>query len=173
MTNFSLNLPKVFFKLILNSLGKKLEFFSFFLVILLSLGFVNFSFPVMAQNNQVDIVPNQNLICGGQQCPTINLENVRFQNRDDLANFIVRVAQFLTYIGVALAVLFLVIGGIQFMIGKPDAGWKAINTTIIGVFIIIISYTAVAVITQFLTGNILDQSLTTQTSQTTGQSLTR
>lgn len=124
--------------------------------------------PANAQSNgngtgtsgQEPIVPSQSQICGGDACPVLDVGNVKFATKEDFADFIIRIAQFLTYIGVALAVLFLVIGGIQFMLGKSEVGWKTINTTLIGVVVIIISYTAVALITQFLTGDLLGQTIT-------------
>jgi amino acid permease len=71
-------------------------------------------------------------------------------------------ARFLTYIGVGLAVLFFVIAGIQYIIGRGEEGKNNLITTFIGLIVIILAYTAVNIIVQLLQsgslGNIFNGS---------------
>ncbi len=116
-----------------------------------SLVFTNynpFSVSVEAQN-----LPGSEMICGGP-CPLIGGDNFEF-DREGIFRFIIIIARLLTFIGVGLAVLFFVWGGIQFIIGKDEEAKKAIFNAIIGLVIIILAYTVVVLIINLSTGTII------------------
>jgi Type IV secretion system pilin len=116
---------------------------------------------VSAQSNS--LVPSKQTICGGS-CPVIDGD---FNpSRDGIANFIISIARFLTYIGGALTVLFVVYGGLLILtdLGGGDrakAGWNCIKTSIIGLVIIILAYTVVSFIGSFLNNASFDEIFVT------------
>ena len=108
---------------------------------------------------QSQLTPDKDQICGGP-CPLIDTE---FNgDSDSLFSFVIFFARFLTYIGVGLAVLFFVIAGIQYIIGRGEEGKNNLITTFIGLIVIILAYTAVNIIVQLLQsgslGNIFNGS---------------
>jgi hypothetical protein len=125
------------------------------ILLVLIFGFVGFfnSFNAEAANN---LTPTRELICGGS-CPLFDTDFVF--TAENLARFIVSIARFLTFLGVFLAVFFLVFAGIQFIIGKEDEAKENIRTTLIGLVIIIIAYTIVSLIVSVLQGNFLGQAI--------------
>jgi hypothetical protein len=114
------------------------------------------SISVEAQSNS-NLFPGSRVICGGQ-CPLIDPD---FQfNRENIVRFILNIARFMTYVGTALAVLFIVYGGALIVVdfGSGDrakAGWNCIRTSLIGLVIIITAYTIVAFVGSFASGNFL------------------
>lgn len=131
--------------------SKILTTFSLFLMLLAAFG----TLPVSAQTT-AQLTPSRDIICGGP-CPLFD-GNFRF-DRDGLALFLLAFARFLTFIGVGLAVLFLVFAGLQYIFGKEEEAKKNIVTTLIGLVIIIVAYTFVTVLAQFLQGNALGSAL--------------
>jgi hypothetical protein len=113
-------------------LGIVIIFNSFFLTL-----------PVNAQS----LVPSKSEICGGP-CPLFD-SDFTFDS-EGIVTFLLFFARFLTYIGVGLAVLFLVIAGLQFITGNGDAAAINIKTTLIGLVVIIVAYTFVSLLTTLL-----------------------
>lgn len=114
-------------------------------IVIFGLLFAVFLSPVSV--NAQSLTPSKDQICGGP-CPLIDTE---FQgDSDNLFNFVIFFARFLTYIGVGLAVLFFVIAGIQYIVGKSEEGKNNLITTFIGLIVIILAYTAVNIIVQLL-----------------------
>lgn len=127
---------------------------SFLLVLILLFGFVGIFGSVSTE--AATLTPSRELICGGS-CPLFDSDfNFTIEN---LARFIVSIARFLTFLGVLLAVFFLVFAGIQFIIGKEEEAKENIRTTLIGLVIIIIAYTAVSLIVSLLQGNFLGSAI--------------
>jgi Type IV secretion system pilin len=119
--------------------------------------------PVSVSAQSTNLVPSKQVICGGS-CPLIDGD---FNpSRDGIANFIISIARFLTYVGGALTVLFLVYGGLLILTDlgggkRAEAGWNCIKTSIIGLVIIIVAYTAVSFIGSFLNGANFDEIFVT------------
>lgn len=108
--------------------------------------FMVFIMPISV-HAQSSLTPSKDQICGGP-CPLVDAE---FNgDSDSLFSFVISFARFLTYIGVGLAVLFFVIAGIQYIIGRSEEGKSNLITTFIGLIVIILAYTAVNIIVQLL-----------------------
>lgn len=105
------------------------------------------SVPSYAQVSLPDVCP-----AGG--CPLIG--NRRFENyrKEDVAALIIFVANLLTYFVGALAVLFIIFGGILFIVGRGDDGWKFIKGAFIGLVVAIFAYTAVYLVGQVAQTNL-------------------
>jgi hypothetical protein len=116
---------------------------------------------VSAQSN--NLIPTKETICGGR-CPVIDSD---FNpSSDSIANFIISIARFLTYIGGALTVLFVVYGGLLILTDlgggkRAEAGWNCIKTSLIGLVIIIVAYTVVSFIGSFLNNASFDEIFVT------------
>jgi hypothetical protein len=102
---------------------------------------------VSAQSSGNRYVPSKSQICGGA-CPVIDSEFV--PTSDGIFRFIIFFARFLTYVGVALAVLFFVFAGLQFIVGQSENAKQNLITTFIGLIVIIVAYTIVNIIAQTL-----------------------
>lgn len=134
-------------------INKILSFLSIFLLLF---GF----FPVntLAQG----YIPSKDNICGGP-CPLI--DTTFTPTKETIAVFIISLARFITYIAGALAVLFLVIAALTIMTDSGDgkrskAGWANIRSTIIGLVIVIVAYTIVALIGNLIQGDLLNGLVT-------------
>jgi Type IV secretion system pilin len=72
-------------------------------------------------------------------------------DKNTVVSFLITVAQYLTFIGAAIAVLFAVWGGIQMITSSGDdtkykGGIKTLQYAIIGLVLTIVAYTIVAVV---------------------------
>jgi hypothetical protein len=99
------------------------------------------SVPTHAQINLPNVCPQ-----GG--CPLIGNRTFSNYRKEDVAVLIIFVANILTYFVGALAVLFIVFGGIMMIIGRGDAGWMMIKNAVIGLVVAVLAYTVVFIITQ-------------------------
>ena len=101
-----------------------------------------------------NVIPTSEAICGGS-CPIIDSE---FEaDRESIANFIISLARFLTFISGALAVLYIVWGAFLIVTDFGDGtrsknGWNSVRSSIIGLIVVIGAYTAVAFIGSLLIG---------------------
>jgi Type IV secretion system pilin len=94
-------------------------------------------------------------------CPGISNPEAIFGGTDDpkqkIADFLLGVAKFLTFIAVSVAVIFMVWGGYQWMNVTDPKGAEAGKTTVtnaaIGLAVAILAYTIVALLAGGLTGN--------------------
>jgi hypothetical protein len=125
------------------------------LLVILNLVFLSLPVTTFAQTTS-RIAPSRSVICGGP-CPLVDTD---FRaDKDSVLSFIVAFARFITFIGVGLAVLFIVWSGIQFIIGRGEDAKKNLISTIIGLVVIIIAYTVVSIIVGLLQGNALGDVL--------------
>ncbi|MBC7472523.1 MAG: hypothetical protein H7196_04690 [candidate division SR1 bacterium] len=95
-------------------------------------------------------------VCPQGGCPLIG--NRRFENyrKEDIAALIIFIANLLTYFVGALAVLFVIFGGILMIIGRGDDGWKLIKGAFIGLVVAIFAYTAVYLVGQVAQTNLFN-----------------
>lgn len=111
-------------------------------------------------------IPSSQTICGGP-CPLIDTE---FQfNATSIANFIISIARFITFITGALAVLFIVFAGLLIVTDGGDGkrsgqGWKIIRSSLIGLVIVILAYTLVSFVGNLIQGNLLGEIVENQTT---------
>jgi hypothetical protein len=112
--------------------------------------------PVNAQINLPDTCPP-----GG--CPVLGDETIdpNSVNEGTVANFILGIASFITYIVIALAVLFLVYGGFLFVTDSGDGkraenGKKILFNALIGLVLAIVAFTIVSVISNLVAGDLVD-----------------
>jgi Type IV secretion system pilin len=99
--------------------------------------------------------------CPEGGCPGIGDPGAIFSGTDDpkttISKFILGVAQFLTFISVAVAVIFIVYGGYQWMnVSDPkgaEAGKSTVTNAAIGLAIAILAYTIVGLLAGGLQGN--------------------
>lgn len=109
-----------------------------------------------------NLIPSKESICNGK-CPLIDSEFVLTDSKA-IVNFILGIARLLTYISGALAVLFIVYGGFMIVTdwgngNRAKKGWVNIRTSILGLVIVILAYTAVGLIGGLTTSDILSQFL--------------
>ena len=139
---------------------KKLFEISGIFLLVLNLVFLSLPINVFAATNS-QIAPSKSVICGGP-CPLIDTEFKA--DKDSVLAFIVSFARLITFIGVGLAVLFLVWSGVQFIIGRGEDAKKNLISTIIGLVVIIVAYTVVSLIVGLLQGNALGDVLNSGSS---------
>lgn len=130
---------------------KRIIFSIINLIFIFSLISVGFSLPALAQSS--GSLPTKDQICGGP-CPLVDAEFGSL-NQTGLFAFILSIARFLTYIGVGVAVLWLVLTGFQFIIGQRDAAKKNIIAILTGLVVIIVAYTVVNILVSLLQSNTL------------------
>ncbi len=129
-------------------------FSTFLIVFVLFLGILPVTTNATTQYAQ--LTPSSDAICGGP-CPLID-GSFDF-TQQGLVNFILSFARFLTFIGVALAVLFMVFAGVQYIFGKSEDAKQNIISTLIGLVIIIVAYTFVVIVSSLLQSNVLGDFL--------------
>jgi Type IV secretion system pilin len=124
-------------------------------VSLLALTTLAMPLPAFAQAE----LPSVDTLCGDNGCALGYVPGNSY-SKEELANFIVNISQFLTYIIAALVVLAIVIGGFLFVIDggsgkRADAGKKIIVNSIIGLILAALSATIVVVVSGVLQGDLL------------------
>jgi hypothetical protein len=109
--------------------------------------------------NASGITISNNVLCGGDgnQCPVLGKAANAAPSKEGLSVLILLVARFITYIAGAIAVVVIVISGVQRMnISDADAAKNSTNNltnAAIGLAIAILAYTIVGVLSVFLTGS--------------------
>jgi hypothetical protein len=115
--------------------------------------------PTMAYaQNTSDKFPGADKLCG-TSC-AIGGNSEIDGSKTSIADLIIRVANFIVYILAALAVLFIVIGGLMYVTDtgngkRAENGKKIVTQAVIGLIIAIAAGFVVFVITTFLQGNLL------------------
>jgi Type IV secretion system pilin len=109
-------------------------------------------------------VPPKSILCGGNTCPAIGAAGAnQLAEKNGLAKFIIGIAQFLTFLAVALAVLFMVWGGFKYITsdGAEEAGRgkETLINAAIGLVIAIVAYTIVFLISSVVQGDFFGQFL--------------
>ncbi len=106
--------------------------------------------------NQIIIEPK--VICNNADgsCPVVG-KSFGIGNKNVLSSFILQIARFITYIAGAIAVIVIVISGVQRMNSTNADAAKNSNTSItnaaIGLAVAILAYTIVGVLSVFLVGS--------------------
>jgi uncharacterized BrkB/YihY/UPF0761 family membrane protein len=135
-----------------------IKFLSFFglLLALVSIPFA--STPVFAQIS----VPNAAALCKGATCPGGITDNKAQQFNTDtgIVVFISRIAQFLTFLAAAVAVLYMVWGGYNFITANGDEekvkkGKDTLIYASVGLVVTIVAYTIVLVVSNVANGQFL------------------
>jgi hypothetical protein len=97
-------------------------------------------------------IPKRDVLCGAGGCPVTGDRDLSTANQDTIAGFIISIAQFLTFIVGALAVLFLVYGGFLYVFnpgGGDDnvkKGQSIVRNALIGLILAIVAYTLVSLV---------------------------
>lgn len=99
------------------------------------------------------IVPDSSKICPDGKCAV----NVQDANKGTIVSVIISIAQYATYVIVAISILFLVYGGFLYVTdnGSGDSakkGQKVLVNAIIGLVIAILAYTIVSVVSNLVAG---------------------
>jgi Type IV secretion system pilin len=126
----------------------KKQILSLILGIFLVSAFVT-SIPAQAQVS----LPN---VCPSGGCPLIGTKKFENYKKEDVAALIIFIANLLTYIVGALAVLFVIFGGILMIVGRGDEGWKMIKGAFIGLVVAIFAYSAVYLVGQIAQTNLFN-----------------
>lgn len=130
------------------------------IVSILCLGFILFSFgAVLPVEVSAQTLPGEDMICDGE-CPLFNPETVGELNRESLAVLIISLAQFITFIVGALAVLFIVLGGLMYTIDggggkRAEQGKKMAVNAIIGLVLSVAAYGAIAYLSSVLQSDLI------------------
>jgi hypothetical protein len=116
-----------------------------------------FSFITSDISVSAQLVPGGDVICGGEGCPIVGDADID-ASQENLVAILINAARFLTFVGVGLAVLFMVWGGIRYITaGSSDGAENAkkilINATI-GLVVSIVAFTVVTILAGFLSGNV-------------------
>lgn len=122
-------------------------------------------FPYIGLSSVSTLTPKaQNIpeVCPNGNCPLIGTNSVDNIDTEAIGQFIIGLAQFLSYIAIAVAVLFLVISGLQLVTDTGDgkraeSAKKNFFTTLIGLVLVIAAFTIVQVLSQFLVGDVIGQ----------------
>jgi len=122
-------------------------------------------FPHIGVYSLTSIQPKaQNIpeVCPNGNCPLIGTNSVDGLDTEAIGQFIIGLAQFLSYIAIAVAVLFLVISGLQLVTDTGDgkraeSAKKNFFTTLIGLVLVIAAFTIVQVLSQFLVGDVIGE----------------
>jgi hypothetical protein len=117
------------------------KYLSAFALALLTLSLLSSSIPASAQV----ALPN---VCPPGGCPIIGNRSFSNYTKEDVALLIIFVANILTYFVAALAVLFIVFGGILMIVGRGEAGWLMIKNAVIGLVVAVMAYTIVFLVSQ-------------------------
>jgi hypothetical protein len=126
----------------------KKQILSLILGIFLVSAFVT-SIPAQAQVS----LPN---VCPSGGCPLIGTKKFENYKKEDVAALIIFIANLLTYFVGALAVLFVIFGGILMIVGRGDEGWKMIKGAFIGLVVAIFAYSAVYLVGQIAQTNLFN-----------------
>ena len=120
----------------------------------MSFSFYNFlaSAPARTPVNS-PIAPSKNIICGGK-CPLFDPSNLRINSREDIVTFIINIAKILSYVAVPIAVIMIIYTGITAILGINKEPLKSIVTILIGLAIVILSYTVTSGFSDVLTGTV-------------------
>jgi Type IV secretion system pilin len=119
---------------------------------------------ILVQATDSKTVPPKSILCGGNTCPAIGAAGAnQLAEKNGLAKFIIGIAQFLTFLAVALAVLFMVWGGFKYITsdGAEEAGRgkETLINAAIGLVIAIVAYTIVFLISSVVQGDFFGQFL--------------
>lgn len=105
-------------------------------------------------------VPTADQLCQGT-CPLVANPDEFAGNgdlRETITALLLTVAQFLTYIAVAVAIIFIIYGGYQWMnVNNPESaatGQKTVTNAAIGLAIAILAATVVSLLSSFLQGDV-------------------
>ena len=122
-------------------LNKILQAFTGFSLVFLL--FFGMSLPVQAQ-----AVAD---VCDFGPC-AFTLDEVDFQNldRQGIVALLTTIATYLIFIAGPLVVLAVIVGGLFLIFGKGEEGWNLIKNSLIGLVIIVLSFSIVSIITQVL-----------------------
>jgi hypothetical protein len=114
----------------------------------------------VASYAQDRLTPNNSAICPGGNCPVTGDNDFNDTTQDDIVGFIIGVAQFLTFISAGLAILFMVYGGIRYIVAADgdgsESGKKILINATIGLIVAIVAYTVVSVVAGLLQGTLID-----------------
>ncbi len=112
--------------------------------------------PGVAQLN----LPGSEELCRGDNCPGgVNDSNTdNLGSESGIVNAVISIANFITFVAVGIAVLFIVIGGIYYITANGNEeqtgkGKSILVNAVIGLVIAIIAYTIVFVVVQILEGD--------------------
>jgi hypothetical protein len=134
---------------------------TFLSVLTFGLLFVSLFGVIITVPTFAQAVPSSSTLCNSS-CPVIATPPTT-TNRNDLAAFILNVARFITFLGGAVAVLFLVYGGILYITdnGSGDSAKKGkaiLISAVTGLVVVIVAYTAVGLISGLVQGNLFASS---------------
>jgi len=134
--------------------------------VFLALSLVGLMLPSQAYaQGRGGFIPDSTRLCGGNPCPVIaNPESVE-GDRNSLANLIIGIARFVTFVVGAVAVLFLVYGGVLFVTDNGDGnsakkGKLVLINAVIGLIIAIVAYTIVGLVGNVVQGDLAGDLVT-------------
>jgi hypothetical protein len=141
---------------------KKLQtIFAGLSLVIIALGFAISSNTI---GIEAQLVPGQSQLCPPGGCPITGTGTVT-ATRSGVVGIIINVAQWLTFIGVGLSVLFMVWGGILYITATDgegnEKGKKTLINAVIGLVVSIVAFTIVSVLSNLLQGNIGEGVLNT------------
>lgn len=136
-----------------------------FSIISISIFFVTciFNTTLATKAAPESLLPTSKVLCSDNTACTIT-GNKDFSEADDngiegVSAFIIQVARAITYITGGLAVLFLVYGGVRYLISSDEKGTgtarSIIRNAIIGLVIAILAYAIISIITTLLSGRLI------------------
>jgi hypothetical protein len=133
-------------------------------IFILGFALITFSTPVFAATTP--LLPTAKTICesgGGGNCAVIGGEAGASKISDGgatgVVNTLISVSRVITFIAGGLSVLFLVYGGVRYLISEDEKGAgtarNIIQNAIIGLIITVIAYSIITIVTGLLSGQFI------------------
>ncbi|MBC7471688.1 MAG: hypothetical protein H7196_00275 [candidate division SR1 bacterium] len=120
----------------------------------------NISLVVKAAPNS--LLPTSKVLCSNNTaCPITGNRDLSTDGGgvEGTTAFIISIARTITYITAGLAILFLVIGGVRYLISSDEKGVSAarlvIQNSIIGLVVAILAYAIISIVLSVLSGQIV------------------
>ena len=102
------------------------------------------------------LLPKDDIICDNSACGLGNSTSVG-TGKDGIVTTIISIARILTYITGALAVLFVVYGGLRYLTAQDEKGAGdarvIIRNAIVGLVIAVVAYSIVSIVSGLLSGS--------------------
>ena len=132
------------------------KLFSIGLLTIIAFSSISNSFFITTNAATGSLLPGDSIICDGDACGLGDSTSVG-TGKKGIVETIIAVARILTYITGALAVLFIVYGGVRYLIAQDEKGAGdariIIRNAVIGLVIAVVAYSIVSIVSGLLSGS--------------------
>jgi hypothetical protein len=107
----------------------------------------------LASEPNKSYLPSKQIICGGK-CPLLDTSSFNIQSKEDIVRVIINLARVAAYIAVPIAVVMIIFTGVKAMVLPEQKPLQAIVTILIGLGIILLSFSLTSGFSDLLTSGI-------------------